>query len=105
MTGFMHEKEFSRKSFVKGGGALIVGFSTLASTAGKASAANANTPFNKRTSADFLPDQTQVDSWITINAGPVRDDQQWLRHSLIRRTPEGTALVYEPVTVTRFPPK
>ena len=26
MTGFMHEKEFSRKSFVKGGGALIVGF-------------------------------------------------------------------------------
>ena len=27
MTGFMHEKEFSRKSFVKGGGALIVGFS------------------------------------------------------------------------------
>jgi succinate dehydrogenase / fumarate reductase, flavoprotein subunit len=36
---------------------------------------------------------------------PVRDDQQWLRHSLIRRTPEGTALAYEPVTVTRFPPK
>ena len=25
MTGFMHEKEFSRKSFIKGGGALIVG--------------------------------------------------------------------------------
>ncbi|MEK7235596.1 MAG: FAD-binding protein, partial [Nitrospirota bacterium] len=35
---------------------------------------------------------------------PVRDDQHWLRHSLIRRTPEGTALTYEPVTVTRFPP-
>ena len=29
MTGFMHEKEFSRKTFVKGGGALIVGFSVL----------------------------------------------------------------------------
>ena len=29
MTGFLHEKEFSRKSFVKGGGALIVGFSML----------------------------------------------------------------------------
>ena len=27
MTGFMHEKEFSRKSFLKGGGALVVGFS------------------------------------------------------------------------------
>jgi succinate dehydrogenase/fumarate reductase flavoprotein subunit len=36
---------------------------------------------------------------------PARDDQQWLRHSLIRRTPEGTALTYEPVTITRFPPK
>ncbi len=29
MTGLIHEKEFSRKSFVKAGGALIVGFSTL----------------------------------------------------------------------------
>src|SRR3989441_5846936 len=35
---------------------------------------------------------------------PVRDNQHWLTHSLIRRTPEGTALTYEPVTVTRFPP-
>lgn len=35
---------------------------------------------------------------------PSRDDQHWLRHSLIKRTPEGTALTYEPVTVTRFPP-
>ena len=35
---------------------------------------------------------------------PSRDDQHWLRHSLIRRTPEGTALTYEPVTVTRFQP-
>jgi succinate dehydrogenase / fumarate reductase flavoprotein subunit len=35
---------------------------------------------------------------------PVRDDQHWLKHSLIRRTPDGTALTHEPVTVTRFPP-
>jgi len=35
---------------------------------------------------------------------PVRDNQHWLTHSLIRRTPEGTALTYEPVTITRFPP-
>src|SRR2546423_925236 len=45
MTGFMHEKEFSRKTFVKGGGALIVGFSVLGSAlAGKASAAGGD-PF------------------------------------------------------------
>jgi len=68
MTGFMHEKEVSRKTFVKGGGALIVGFSTLASTVGAAQAANGNTPFGQRTPADFLPDQTQIDSWITLNA-------------------------------------
>jgi succinate dehydrogenase/fumarate reductase flavoprotein subunit len=36
---------------------------------------------------------------------PVRDDERWLTHSLIRRTPEGKALTYEPVAVTRFPPK
>src|SRR6185437_6564541 len=29
MTGLMHEKEFSRKGFLKGGGALVVGFSAL----------------------------------------------------------------------------
>src|SRR5262249_57796159 len=30
MTGFLHEKEFSRKSFLKGGGALVIGFGPLA---------------------------------------------------------------------------
>ena len=34
MTGFLHEKEFSRKTFLKGGGALVVGFSAFG--AGKA---------------------------------------------------------------------
>ena len=38
MTGLMHEKEFSRKSFLKGGGSLVVGFSALG-TAGNALAA------------------------------------------------------------------
>jgi hypothetical protein len=66
MTGFMHERDLSRKTFLKGGGALIVGFSMFG--AGNALAANGNTPFSKRTPADFLPDQTQIDSWITINA-------------------------------------
>lgn len=62
MTGLLHEKEFSRKSFVKGGGALIVGFSLLGSAfAGRASAAD--DPF-----ASNGVDQFQVDSWIVINA-------------------------------------
>ncbi len=66
MTGLMHEKEFSRKSFVKGGGALIIGFSVVGSAlAGKASAAFPATP---PTPAGFNPDLNQVDSWITINA-------------------------------------
>src|SRR5439155_19420792 len=63
MTGLLHEKEFSRKNFLKGGGALIVGFSLSgAAIAGKAQAADSpyasNGPF----------DQFQIDSWITINA-------------------------------------
>jgi CO/xanthine dehydrogenase Mo-binding subunit len=56
----MNERELSRKSFVKGGGALIVGFS-LAGAAGKVAKAAAPTP------AGYLPDLTKVDSWITIN--------------------------------------
>ncbi len=66
MTGFMHEKELSRKSFLKGGGALVVGFSALAGTAGKAQAASGNTPFTARTPADFLPNLQSVDSWLAI---------------------------------------
>ena len=63
MTGLLHEKEFSRKSFLKGGGALIVGFSALgAGLAGKAQAASS--PF----ASNGPYDTTQVDSWITINA-------------------------------------
>ncbi|HEX4521836.1 MAG TPA: molybdopterin cofactor-binding domain-containing protein [Gaiellaceae bacterium] len=62
MTGLMHEKSFSRTSFLKGGGALVVGFS-LAGTAlaGRAAAA-------APTAAGYLPDVNQVDSWITIGA-------------------------------------
>jgi succinate dehydrogenase / fumarate reductase flavoprotein subunit len=36
---------------------------------------------------------------------PKRDDAQWLKHTVARRTPQGPALTYEPVTVTRFPPQ
>ena len=57
MTGFLHEKEFSRKTFIKGGGAMIVGFSVAgAITAGKAGAV-------------FGPPSMNVlDQWLTINA-------------------------------------
>ena len=61
MTGLMHEKEFSRKSFVKGGGALIVGFSLAGSAlAGKAGAAPSPAGFN--------PDLNQMDTWISVGA-------------------------------------
>jgi CO/xanthine dehydrogenase Mo-binding subunit len=60
MTEMMN-KEFSRKSFLKGGGALVVGFSLAgAATAGKAGAATAPT------SAGYLPPTNQIDSWLTI---------------------------------------
>jgi succinate dehydrogenase / fumarate reductase, flavoprotein subunit len=36
---------------------------------------------------------------------PKRDDAQWLKHSVATRTPQGPVLTYEPVMVTRFPPK
>ena len=61
MTGLMHEKEFSRKTFLKGG-ALVVGFSLAGSAlTGKALAA-------APTAAGYLPDPNQVDSWLTIGA-------------------------------------
>ncbi len=56
MTGLLHEREFSRKSFVKGGGALIVGFSVLGTAFGAGPAA-----------AAYEPDKSQVDSWLTVN--------------------------------------
>ena len=63
MTGCLHEREFSRTTFLKGGGALIVGFSIAgAALAGRAQAAESpyasNGPF----------DQYQIDAWIVINA-------------------------------------
>ena len=39
MTGLLHEREFSRKTFVKGGGALIVGFSVRRRRPGRQGAA------------------------------------------------------------------
>jgi CO/xanthine dehydrogenase Mo-binding subunit len=56
------EREFSRKQFMKGGGALIVGFSMLgAPLAGKAQAADS--PY----ASNGPHDHYQIDSWIAIH--------------------------------------
>jgi CO/xanthine dehydrogenase Mo-binding subunit len=55
--------ELSRKTFLKGGGALIVGFS-LAGAASARRAAAADSPY----ASNGPYDQYSVDSWITINA-------------------------------------
>src|SRR6185312_1646240 len=58
----LHEREFSRKTFLRGGGALVVGFSLVgAALGGRAAAA-------VPTAAGFMPDPNQVDSWLTIGA-------------------------------------
>jgi CO/xanthine dehydrogenase Mo-binding subunit len=64
MTGLIPEKEFSRKSFLKGGGALIIGFSIAG--AGVATEAGADVG-----AGGYLPDISQVDSWLSIGADGV----------------------------------
>ena len=60
MEGLMHEKEFSRRNFLKGGGALVVGFSLAgAGLAGPIEAAGESFP---------LVDPSQLDSWLQIDA-------------------------------------
>ncbi len=60
----MLKKEFSRKSFVKGGGAMVVGFSMAGALVGAKVAKGAVDPY-----ASMGPyDQTAVDSWIIIHA-------------------------------------
>jgi len=64
MTGLIPEKELSRRSLLKRGGGLIVGFSMLgAGVAANARAAAGDSPF----ASNGPYDQYQVDSWITIN--------------------------------------
>jgi CO/xanthine dehydrogenase Mo-binding subunit len=60
----MLKKEFSRKTFVKGGGALVV----MLTSAGAASAATGNTPFLARGPHDFLPNLSTIDAWVAIRA-------------------------------------
>ncbi|MGZ4353385.1 MAG: molybdopterin cofactor-binding domain-containing protein [Gaiellaceae bacterium] len=59
----LEDKRFSRRTFVKGSGALVVGFSLAgAATAGRASAASA------RGQIVGPPDASAVDSYIEVNA-------------------------------------
>jgi len=61
MTGFLHEREFSRKNFLKGTGAVVVGASVVGSgLAGKASAA-------RPALAGYNADPAQIDSWLVVN--------------------------------------
>lgn len=36
---------------------------------------------------------------------PDRDDEHWLKHTLVQRTDSGLSITYKPVTITLFPPK
>jgi CO/xanthine dehydrogenase Mo-binding subunit len=63
MSVLMERRELSRRSFLKGGGALLVGFSVLGTGAGRALAAADPNQF-----ASFGPaDSSAIDSWIVIN--------------------------------------
>jgi nicotinate dehydrogenase subunit B len=64
MTGLLHEKEFSRKTFLKGGGAMLVGFSVLGAGVGaKVANAAGDDPF----ASNGPYDQTAIDSWLIIH--------------------------------------
>jgi CO/xanthine dehydrogenase Mo-binding subunit len=96
MTGLLHEKEFSRTAFIKGGGAMVVAVSGAAALVANAAGAtnitaadnfgyplesggwepaNADKPssgaFNERTAQDYLNQVASinnVDVWLTVNA-------------------------------------
>jgi succinate dehydrogenase / fumarate reductase flavoprotein subunit len=36
---------------------------------------------------------------------PERDDQRWLKHTLIQKTYAGPRISFKPVTITRFQPQ
>ncbi len=64
MTGLLQEQEFSRRSFVKGGGALIVAFSVAGTAlAGTAGAAGVD-PFDSY--GAYNPEQ--IDSWLIVHS-------------------------------------
>ena len=63
MTGLLHEKEFSRKSFIKDGGALIVGFSLGSVGVGRAQAGSSPASVSR----GYNPDPRYVDTWLSVH--------------------------------------
>jgi nicotinate dehydrogenase subunit B len=57
-------REFSRRSFVKGGGALVVGFSLAGAGLGARAAQAAESPYASHGPYDAMA----IDSWVTIHA-------------------------------------
>lgn len=69
MTGVLEEKEFSRKDFVKGGGALVVGLSLAGAGVVSKSAGAAATPATGAASLGgpwTAPPVTSLDSWLKV---------------------------------------
>ena len=65
----LDEYEFSRKSFLRGGGALVIGMSLAGTAASEARAANdpgAVSALHTGAAAG-PPDPTQIDSWLQVN--------------------------------------
>jgi CO/xanthine dehydrogenase Mo-binding subunit len=58
------EREFSRRSFVKGGGAMVVGFSMLGAGVGARIAKGAEDPYH----SPGPPPLNAVDSWLVVHA-------------------------------------
>ena len=77
MTGLMHEKDFSRKTFVKGGGALVVGFSLAGLGAKTAKAADSpfasNAPYDPKAIDSFIA--IHADNTATLKSGRVEIGQ------------------------------
>ncbi len=64
------EREFSRKSFLRGGGSLVIGLSVSGLAAQAAGATNDPTAISPSHTGALAgpPDATQVDSWLQVNS-------------------------------------
>jgi nicotinate dehydrogenase subunit B len=65
----LDEHEFSRKSFLRAGGSLVIGMSVAGTVASGARAANDPGALSALHSGAVAgpPDPTQVDSWLQVN--------------------------------------